>query len=432
MASSSPSRHLFLRRTSRQSSPVTYAPRRPSTQSPWVTRAVSTASDHSAPFLPSSSSSSSAPRTRAAHHAASPSPSVYTSRPPPPALPPLPSTPRSPPSRPRKPQQQEEEDLTAEFAASLQRSLAADDAERAVRPQWEDDGRNDAFESDEQDGGLFVGEVIGGDEIGAEVFEAGAAEGTEGGEDWVDWRELLSSARGGMEGKGQERSLRKVREEARKEIQREEKVDVKEPVVLPSLSTSTATSKPPASIPSFPPPPAPQLAPSPSSPLSATANLFAPLPRPPRLKNALPRLDPVVRLTHASLEPYLPPPLSSAPSLPSPPSHYLEPHFTPLLSRQDWRLSSPLRRFLRTSPPPLFSLSETDTMPLGHGRLVGVGVQAARSARRGLIGKEARGEEGWGWKVRVPEGERGKWDDAEGYEKRCGFPSFSSYALALY
>ncbi|GAA6033624.1 hypothetical protein JCM8097_004355 [Rhodosporidiobolus ruineniae] len=301
-----------------------------------------------------------------------------------------------------------DEDLFREFAAALQSSSyatthAASEAEaeaeaedlRQLHPQWEQGGRLRPDE-DGAAGGLFVGETVGGE---ADVGAEGAAV-----EEWVDWRELLGA---GGEREGEGVSLEEVVEEVVEEM----KVQVSPPpapasaaepstpsAFRPSLSSHRETPSPPPAVESV-------AAPSPS-PFQAS----------PRRRRAGPLLlRPVERLTHASLAPYIPPSLPSSAS-PSDPPAPVEPDHLPLTHRYDWRLSSPLRRFLRTSPPPLFSLEETATLPLGHGRLVGVGPEAARIARKAIA---MRSEEQWGWKVRVPaEKERGEWAAADAYKKR--------------
>ena len=101
---------------------------------------------------------------------------------------------------------------------------------------------------------------------------------------------------------------------------------------------------------------------------------------------------------------------------PADPDEPLQPHHFPLTSRHDWRLSSPLRKPSRTRPafPP--SLWQAGPLALqGHNRFVGVGVEAGRSARGWAA---MRREEAWGWKVKVPESERGEWSSADAYRQR--------------
>ncbi|GAA5962773.1 hypothetical protein JCM21900_006498 [Sporobolomyces salmonicolor] len=117
------------------------------------------------------------------------------------------------------------------------------------------------------------------------------------------------------------------------------------------------------------------------------------------------------RLAADTISPYLPP-LSKETYASHGPA---QPHELPLLSRSDWRLSSPLRRQIRSTPPPLWSRTETDTKSQGHNRLVGVGPGAARVGR----GQHAvEGEERWGWKTKVMGAEKGEWKDADTYRKR--------------
>ncbi|GAA5867609.1 hypothetical protein JCM1840_002569 [Sporobolomyces johnsonii] len=122
-------------------------------------------------------------------------------------------------------------------------------------------------------------------------------------------------------------------------------------------------------------------------------------------------LQPSKRIAPDTLSPYLPPLSPETSASDGPP----QPHELPLLSRSDWRLSSPLRRRVRSTPPPLWSRTETDTRSQGHNRLVGVGVEAARLGRSM---QALEGEEYWGWKLKVKGAEKGKWKAADSYRKR--------------
>lgn len=119
-------------------------------------------------------------------------------------------------------------------------------------------------------------------------------------------------------------------------------------------------------------------------------------------------------IANTLINPYSPAP--PPPSLDPSPATPLQPHQVPLTSRYDWRLSSPLRRPSRTrpsAPPPLWA--PTSLALQGHNRFVGVGVEPARTARGGAA---IRREEAWGWKVKVPESERGEWASADAYRLR--------------
>jgi hypothetical protein len=89
----------------------------------------------------------------------------------------------------------------------------------------------------------------------------------------------------------------------------------------------------------------------------------------------------------------------------------LQPHHFPLLSRYDWRLSSPLpRRITRhtdiLTPPSLRFPLSTGSTRQGNGKLVGVGLTPAEEAVRvGKVGSSDR----WGWKVPVENSEKGEW-----------------------
>ncbi|GAA5828083.1 hypothetical protein JCM11251_005722 [Rhodosporidiobolus azoricus] len=350
-----------------------------------------TASSAGDPPLPSSLSS----RRRSAHHAASASPLPYPSSPPPPPPRPTPASLRRDPH----PETIEsdpawEEDLTADFAVSLQSSLARDwaraekDRSEQLHPKWDEDAKRLEREGEEEGEGLFVGETIEGD---GTLFEAVGEQQ----EEWVDWKSLLADVEPKKATKAKPSQPPKT---ALAQAQRA----IGDP--SPHTSATSKVDKPvPTVLPVSSHPTTPSLSSSPSPP---------PIRANPRRSAGPVLLRPVERLTSASLAPYAPPPL---PRPSSPAQGVTEPHFSPLLNRHDWRLSSPLRRYLRSTPPSLFSPSETATLPLGHGRLLGVGTEAARI---GWVSK-VREEEQWGWKVRVPEAkERGEWRAADAYVKR--------------
>ncbi|BGP44197.1 hypothetical protein JCM10450v2_000006 [Rhodotorula kratochvilovae] len=251
------------------------------------------------------------------------------------------------------------------------------DGENALHPKWDERGLT-GYASEPVLPEALAGGGLEGETIGAE--RGGAAWESE--EEWV---ELLRRGAEEEAAREEEREVREARPTPA-QVERVEEVQVAPP--------------PPVTTPSAPPLPAVE----PSAPRpSPFAVPRTPTPR----RRALPlRLEPVPRADPALIAPYLPH-ISLSPTSSSPAAQ-------PLLSRHDWRLSSPLRRFVRSSPPPLFSRAETDTRALGHNKLLGVGVDAARIGKHALV----RGEEQWGWKVRVPETERGKWDDADAYRAR--------------
>lgn len=95
-----------------------------------------------------------------------------------------------------------------------------------------------------------------------------------------------------------------------------------------------------------------------------------------------------------------------------------QPHDSPLLSRYDWRLSSPLspgRNRTSFDPPNLYRAPKLTKQ--GHNRLLGVGLEAAMEARRW----SGVSEEQWGWKTTVPSGEKGKWASCDAYRVGCVF-----------
>lgn len=166
--------------------------------------------------------------------------------------------------------------------------------------------------------------------------------------------------------------------------------------------------------PSRPPPSAPGTAPC-ANPIETSRTgvpLFAARVR--RRPRGQLRLESVDLIPPNSIAPYIvpAPPAVSCPVHPSP-----QPHEVPLVSRSDWRLSSPLRRYLRSDPPSLYSRMENDTKAQGHNRLVGIGVEPGRTAR-GPNSREVEGSEPWGWKIKVKESERGSWPAADTYRKR--------------
>ncbi|GAA5985540.1 hypothetical protein JCM11641_007986 [Rhodosporidiobolus odoratus] len=381
MSSSSP-RHLLCRQPSTLSASPSSLIRPSFASAPQSRRAASSATSASP------NTSSLASRRRNAHYAAT-TVSSYASQPPPP--PPLSRA--RPPLAPTAPEW--EEDLASSFAASLQASLAEDyvrqrDDGFQAHPQWEDGGHRAGEERGE---GLFLGEE-------AEVDETSLSEETG---ELADWREMVAAVRG---------EFAHLREQA---VEQAEAVEVKPPATdSRSLEQAKAqeaqldllgraTRRDSAAV----------FAPTETTLQPSPELLFAP--PPPRRRRSTPvDLKPAERLSFTSFIPYGVPPVSEDLDAALQTSTSVEPHFTPLLSRQDWRLSSPLRRFVRTTPPPLFSMEETATMPLGHGQLVGVGTEAARIARKGVT----RTEEQWGWKTKVPEKEKGRWEAGARYKER--------------
>ncbi|GJN91923.1 hypothetical protein Rhopal_004948-T1 [Rhodotorula paludigena] len=262
------------------------------------------------------------------------------------------------------------DDLLSDFTAFLQQSLAEDYA-NARHPKWDERGL-ESYDSEP----VLPEALEGTAAAGTAPREGETVVGDEGRvwENEEEWVELLR---------------RQAEEEVREEEAAAEDAPLDERIRAEEALAAAESA-----------------APSPL-PLAVDAPLAAPPPpRPRRVEGPL-RLERVPPFDPTLIQPYLPP----AP--PADPSH-LERFHAPLSSRHDWRLSSPLRRYLRSTPPPLYSRTETDTRPLGHNRLVGVGVEAARIAR--VV--QTQGEEKWGWKVRVPESERGAWNDADRYCKR--------------
>ncbi|GAA6053563.1 hypothetical protein JCM3770_005196 [Rhodotorula araucariae] len=255
--------------------------------------------------------------------------------------------------------------------------LAAD-GENARHPKWDERGRAG-----------YAAEP---------VLPAALAGGVEG--ETID-----AEGRAGAPWESEEEWVELLRKQAEAEAPREEEREVRaarpanvrvEPMVEATAARPVPGDQAAALV-------APAVAPSVASPSPSAPAPRAPTPR----RRARPlRLEPVPHVDPAVIAPYLPPPSFSTTSV--------APAAQPLVSRHDWRLSSPLRRYVRKSPPPLFSRAETDTRTIGHNKLVGVGVDAARIGKPALV----RGEEQWGWKVRVPEAERGTWSDADAYRTR--------------
>lgn len=124
----------------------------------------------------------------------------------------------------------------------------------------------------------------------------------------------------------------------------------------------------------------------------------------PPSRSLLPLRDP-----HCEIFPYIP----SPPPVHGPP----QPHHFQLLSRYDWRLSSPLarRRANLLEPPPLSYFPRGGNTLLGYNKLVGVGREpAAEATRQDLLGISDR----WGWKLPVPETTRGSWADLTTWSRR--------------
>lgn len=177
----------------------------------------------------------------------------------------------------------------------------------------------------------------------------------------------------------------------------------------------------------FNPPPAP----TPPPPVDAAPQVIVESTRP----KAQPLLveKPIIHsvlgpeaLAASSISPYVPP-TSSRPD-----AALNQPHQNLLLSRNDWRLSSPRRRrrsaseAVPTEPPSLYSHAKNTLQ--GHNKLLGVGVEPVRSGQwtGGL-----RGEEPWGWKVKVPSGERGEWVAADVHRKRFVTPDLVHVKTSL-
>ena len=120
---------------------------------------------------------------------------------------------------------------------------------------------------------------------------------------------------------------------------------------------------------------------------------------------------------NSNISPYFPPrTLSSRGSVAAHPDP--QPHHFPLVSRYDWRLSSPLAApcpsgFLRM-PPLLHTTEPSSHRKTGVNRLVGIGLDSAREGARWQGSKDER----WGWKVRVPQNETTVWTSADAYRSR--------------
>lgn len=315
----------------------------------------------------------------------------YDPAPPPPPPPPNPShNPRHSPLSDADPQPSAS--LVDEWHAHLGASLSSD-WDNARHPRWDERGL------ETYDAEPVLPEDVDG------------LHGASGEGDFI-------VAERGAQWDGEDEWLEVLKQEVELEAQREEEQELR--AATPprdERADDLAAEVPPAPPPVAPQAPAlPALVVEPSRPaLRPVATPRAPTPR---SRSAPLRLEPVPPSDPSLIAPYIPslPPSSPDATLSSPASELL-------VSRHDWRLSAPLRRYLRRFPPPLFSRTETDTTSLGHNRLVGVGVDAARIGKHALV----RGEEQWGWKVRVPESERGAWPDADAYRKRCvSSSSFSS------
>jgi len=387
MASSTP-RHLVQGAATRARGPRA-APTSSSARPvpPTLTRSVHhrTAASTSSSAPPPRRASSSSSR-RDAHALASRV--KFDSAPPPP--PPRAST-SAQPSPVSKADPQPSPSLADDWYGHLEASLPAD-WDNARHPKWDERG-SETYDAEpvlpqDVDGRYRAAAAAEGDSIRADRAHEWDAE-----DEWLEVLRhdaVLDAQRGDDE--------RRVREA--------------------SAATAPKVDQLPPVVPPAPPPVPPQAAVDSASPRQRTIEAREPTSNPfavlrtttPRRRTAPLRLEPVQRTDPSLVAPYLPSPLASTSHDPFP-----SPASDPLVTRHDWRLSSPLRRYLRRTPPPLFSRTETDTVSLGHNRLVGVGVDAARIAKFA----QTRAEEQWGWKVRVPESERGKWPDADAYRKRC-------------
>ena len=397
MASSTP-RHLVQGAATRARGPRA-APTSSSARPvpPTLTRSVHhrTAASTSSSAPPPRRASSSSSR-RDAHALASRV--KFDSAPPPP--PPRAST-SAQPSPVSKADPQPSPSLADDWYGHLEASLPAD-WDNARHPKWDERG-SETYDAEpvlpqDVDGRYRAAAAAEGDSIRADRAHEWDAE-----DEWLEVLRhdaVLDAQRGDDE--------RRVREA--------------------SAATAPKVDQLPPVVPPAPPPVPPQAAVDSASPRQRTIEAREPTSNPfavlrtttPRRRTAPLRLEPVQRTDPSLVAPYLPSPLASTSHDPFP-----SPASDPLVTRHDWRLSSPLRRYLRRTPPPLFSRTETDTVSLGHNRLVGVGVDAARIAKFA----QTRAEEQWGWKVRVPESERGKWPDADAYRKRCVPLSLPLYAL---
>lgn len=132
----------------------------------------------------------------------------------------------------------------------------------------------------------------------------------------------------------------------------------------------------------------------------------APVPPAPAQKLVQPgAVDP--SLFDSPIQPYVPPKASTS-TLPK------QPHDYPLLSRSDWRLSSPLFPIpARSRSTPEHLAKARDLKRQGHNLLVGVGMQPAAEAAR----FQGTRDERWGWRLSVPEEEKGGWPSCDVYRK---------------
>ncbi|GAA5912503.1 hypothetical protein JCM8208_006619 [Rhodotorula glutinis] len=343
---------------------------------PAFTRPVHHRTAASAPPRRRSSSSSSSRRD--AHALASRV--KFDSAPPPPPPPRAATSAHHPSTSQTDPQPSSSRSTASDWHAHLEPSLPADRA-NARHPKWDERG-SETYDAEpvlplDVDGRYAAAAASEGDSIRADRASEWDAE-----DEWLDV----------------------LRRDVRHEVQRE---DAGRELRGARASTALTEDQLAPDVPPAPPPPPPQPVVEARDP--ATDPFAVVRATTPRRRSAPLRLEPVERTDPSLIAPYLPTSLPSTSHDPFP-----SPASEPLVTRHDWRLSSPLRRYLRRTPPPLFSRTETDTIALGHNRLVGVGVDAARIAKYAQV----RTEEQWGWKVRVPESERGGWPDAELYRKR--------------
>ncbi|BGP21149.1 DNA helicase [Rhodotorula toruloides] len=134
---------------------------------------------------------------------------------------------------------------------------------------------------------------------------------------------------------------------------------------------------------------------------------------PPRPRNSFhlapsPNLD-----TATQIRPYLAP----SPAREGHPAHPVpQPHHYPLHSRRDWRLSSPVRRFVDFTPPSLYSVKDTSTFLQGHNRLIGVGMEAANMHNEREV--KFKWRERWAFRSSTLNEFKGEWPAAEVYRTR--------------
>lgn len=314
------------------------------------------------------SKSTSAPRRAAVAYASRPLPTEYIEAPPPP--------------QPKARQHQYYHD--DDYADDMQGMTAAQkqDLEQALYPSW--DGTQGADDGNARISSQLLGWNRNDLEHHQDVISGEDGQVQHDGDIWREW---IEEARRGT------RSEQRPESKAAKPLVKAPSAQLAGSSTKKARQTSPLTTKP---IP-LPPPSIPALA-------SSSVKISAGSP----------------------IKPYIPTAETSSAS---------QPHHRRLVSRHDWRLSSPVRRRSAKSdtkqalrlPPSLYA--HRSTTQQGHNRLVGVGVDSARS---GWWSTSMRAEEPWGWKTKLPASERGEWLAAEIHRKRyvAWETAYSSHSLA--